>query len=212
MTEIPQIGAGSLTAAIDQEIAKLKQLKLPSLRAVHSARRQAVKLSFDRDREKQLVLKSPNKKPLHPGHQDIAQSWIEMLQAALRPGELLKLDAVVSPSSKGVVTEAAAFFAATVLAVSTWPSNFPYPAGSDLSAILKLKLGKEHGETIGDVSVDIVAFGGTPQTLDQLDPYIPSLAQDRGYYWQRCCEKIDAVVRRRRRHRHRDFGAHAPGR
>ena len=190
MTEIPQIGAESLTAAIDQQIEKLKQLKLPSLRAIQSARKQAVEVTFDRDRAERLTLKGSNGKPTHPGHRDVAEAWIDMLQTVLRPGELLKLNASVAPSKKGVLVESAAYFAATVMAVSTWPSNIPYPEGTGLFAVLQVKLRQENGETIGDVWVDIGALGGSPETLDALNAFIPSLAQDRGYYWQKCCQRL----------------------
>jgi hypothetical protein len=190
MTEIPKVGPVSLTAAIDAQIEKLKQLKLPSLRAIHSAKQQCVNLSFDRDRAERLTLRAPNGRPAHPGHLDVAESWVDMLQAAVRPAELLKLKAKVTPSKKGVAVESAAYLAATVLAVGTWPVNIPYPLGTDLYAVMRLKLRKEGGETVGDVWVDIGAVGGSTPNLDALSGFMPSFAQDRGYYWQRCCEKL----------------------
>jgi len=48
---------------------------------------------------------------LHPGHQDIARAWVEMMQASLRPAELLTLNALIAPSDKGVASEAAAYLA-----------------------------------------------------------------------------------------------------
>jgi|GEM_PF-2569456 len=190
MTEIPQIGAGSLNAAIEQEIATLMQTKLPSLRAIHSAKPQVVTVSYDRDRNQQLRLKAANGRAAHPGHKDIAKAWIEMLESTISPAELLKMKAKVSPLKKGVGTETAAYFAATILVVSSWPTNIPFPTGMDVHAILKLRLGKERGDTIGDVSIAIEASGGSPEMQNALDVLIPSLAQDRGYYWQRCCEKM----------------------
>lgn len=190
MTDIPQLGAVSLTASIDDAIAKLKQMRLPSLRTVHSARQQVVRLDFERDREEQLRLRVANGRPALPGHHEVAESWIEMLQSVLKPAELLRLNAKVVPSKKGVALESPAFFAATVLAVSTWPVNLPFPEETDLYAVLTLKLRKEQGEMVGDVWVDIGATKGSAQELDALSAYMPSLAQDRGYYWQRCCHRL----------------------
>src|SRR3546814_2883243 len=126
MTDPSQLGAGSLTAAIDETIAKLLEMKLPSLRTIHSARQQLVKLNFDRDRPEQLRLRASNERPAHPGHRDLAEAWIDTLQAALSPARLLTLYAKVVPSTKAITVESAAYFAATVMAVSTWPVNLPY--------------------------------------------------------------------------------------
>lgn len=190
MTEIPQVEAGSLTVAIDEQIAKLKAMQLPSLRVVHNARRQTVKLNYDRDRDQQLTIRTSNLRDAHPGHRDIAESWIGMLQAVVKPAELLKLKADVVPSKKGVLTESAAYFAATILAVSTWPINVPYPPGVDLFAVLTVRLGKEDGETVGHVSVEFWATSATSKIPEPFEKSAPTMVQDRGYYWQRCCEKM----------------------
>lgn len=72
MTDIPRIGTATLSAAIDEQIQKLLAMKLPSLRVVHNARPQIVRLDYHRDRENQLTLKADSGGNVHPGHRDIA--------------------------------------------------------------------------------------------------------------------------------------------
>lgn len=190
MTDTPRIGSASLGAAIDGQIQKLLAMKLPSLRVVHSARPQIVRLDYNHDRETPLILKAGSGDKLHPGHRELALGWIDVLQTVLQPAVLLELKAKVKPSKKALHSQAAAHFAATVLAVSNWPANAPWPEGADLCAVMRAQVRRQNREPVADAVFELYALNDPHGSLKAIAHQMPALVPYLGYYWSRCSSAI----------------------
>lgn len=190
MNNLPDLTQFDLKEAIDAQVAQLLATKMPSLRILHEAANEPFKIDFDVERAKPLALKTPQSRSVPPALRNAAGAWIDMLQSAVKPARIAKLRAKATPSKNAVEMQSAAFLASTILMVSNWPGGLPPIDRLGLEAHLSCHLWRDGGEPILDLSLALMATGGAPEDLMQIEPIINAVADDFGGYWKLCCGKI----------------------
>jgi len=190
MTDLPRIKAGGLHSAINEQIADLLRMRIPSLRHIHDSKRSLIDIDFDFLREDPLRLKAPHGRTVQGSHTRLAGDWIDMLQSVLVPGQLTGLKARVRPSPEPVLEQTPGYLSATTLAVSTWPSRLPWPEGVELRAVLKASAAHEGGEPGIDMSLEILGQSESPGLLRANEQTIAEATHELGCFWAQCCERI----------------------
>jgi hypothetical protein len=191
MIDIPNISGDSLNALIEAEVAKLLEVKMPSLRFVHEVTKETLKLDFDAGRSKPLTVKSPGSKRVSAESKKAAHGWTEMLKSVAQPAQLTRLRAKAIPVDTPAEKISAAYLATTVAALTNWPGQLPWlPEFAEMKAKASVRLDLVNGRWKIFPCVDLEVTGLGDEPPPTASDILTVATASMGYYWEICCDRL----------------------
>jgi len=153
----------TLAAQFDEVIGRIAEMEMPSLRIVHAIDPAELTFEYHGELDNTIRWRRTDRGPVHRNFSEAGKAWVEMLEAAIAPGFLMRLSGRLSPHNTPPATLSAMYPTTLTSVMAMWPLGLRSPNLAlllDLKCTIRDELGKP------SLSTD-VRVGGTSENADQ---------------------------------------------